>query len=78
MKAIEISAKTDKRGHLKLDYPLELKNGNVRVIILMEENHNAEKDEEKWLKSISSNPAFDFLKEEPEIYSVTDGIPIND
>jgi phenylalanyl-tRNA synthetase alpha chain len=30
------------------------------------------------LKSISSNPAFDFLKEEPEIYSVTDGIPIND
>ena len=77
MKAIEISAKTDKQGLLTINYPLYKKERNVRVIILVDEKN--ETDEEKlWLSSISSNPAFDFLKDQKEDnYSLTDGRSIN-
>lgn len=81
MKAVEISAKTDKQGLLKIDYPLKKKDKRVRVLILFDEKKDAtEDDEEKlWMKSISSNPAFEFLKEkEEDIYSLTDGEPFND
>lgn len=79
MKAIEINTKTDKQGHLKINYPLNKKESNVRIIILVDEK-NDDKDEEKlWLNSISSNPAFDFLKDVTEdIYSLTDGSSIRD
>ena len=79
MKAIEISTRTDKQGYLKIDYPLNKKDRNVRVIILVDEKEY-DKDEEKlWVDSISSNPAFDFLKDEAEdIYSLTDGRSISD
>ncbi len=79
MKAIEISTKTDKQGHLKINYPLNKKERNVRIIILVDET-NDDKDEEKlWLNSITSNPAFDFLKDQTEdIYSLTDGSSISD
>lgn len=79
MKAIEISTKTDKRGHLKINYPLNKKECDVRIIILVDEKED-DKDEEKlWLNSISSNPVFDFLKDETEdIYSLTDGSAISD
>lgn len=78
MKAIEIHSKTDKNGRLKIDYKLNKENCNVRVIILIDEPET--KDDEKiWMESISSNPAFDFLKEPSEdIYSVNDGEPFND
>ena len=73
MKAIEINAKTDIQGHLKLNYPLHKSEQNVRVIILVDE------EEQLWLNAVSSNPAFDFLKEpEENIYSMNDGEPFND
>jgi len=79
MKAIEISTKTDKQGHLKINYPLNKKESNVRVIILVNENNDDTEEEKLWLNSISSNPAFDFLKDETEdIYSLTDGSSISD
>ncbi|AFL85592.1 hypothetical protein Belba_3075 [Belliella baltica DSM 15883] len=71
MKAIEIKSKTNKKGHLKLDLGLKEADKNVKVLILMEEELN---DENDWLKVVSNNPAFDFLKEEEEdIYSIEDG-----
>jgi len=80
MKAVEINAKTDVQGYLKLNYPLHKKEKNVRVIILVDDNCDEDTDEEKlWLNAASSNPAFDFLNEPKEnIYSIKDGEPFND
>ena len=54
MKAIEIHTKTDKAGHLKIDYPVNLKNQDVKVIILIEELKDNPDEEIEWLKSIES------------------------
>jgi hypothetical protein len=79
MKAIEISTKTDKYGHLKINYPLNNRDSNVRIIILVDEMDDDVNEEKLWMKSISSNPAFDFLKDTSEnIYSLTDGEPFDD
>ncbi len=78
MKAIEINSKTDKHGHLRINYPLNKKNSKVRVIILLIEDNESE-EEKLWMQSISNNPSFDFLKEpEEDIYSIDDGEAIND
>lgn len=77
MKAIEINSKTDKEGHLKIDYQLDTTNSNVRVLILLEDNSDAD-EEEVWMDSISKNPAFEFLEDESEdIYSLNDGEPFS-
>jgi hypothetical protein len=79
MKAIEISTKTDKHGHLRINYPLNNRDSNVRIIILVDENSDDVNEEELWMKTISTNPAFDFLKDTSEnIYSLTDGEPLDD
>ena len=79
MRAIEINSKTDKKGRLKIDYDLIQKNTNVRVLILLDEQDDESKEEKIWLSSILNNSAFDFLKDEEEdIYSITDGKPLND
>ena len=79
MKAIEITTKTDKTGHLKINYPMNKRDSNVRIIILVDEKNDEVDEEMLWLNSISSNPAFDFLKDSTEnIYSLTDGEPFND
>ena len=46
MKAIEINTKTDKHGHLKINYPINQHESNVRVIILIDEK-NDDIDEEE-------------------------------
>ena len=79
VRAIEINSKTDKKGRLKIDYDLIQKNTNVRVLILLDEQDDESKEEKIWLSSILNNSAFDFLKDEEEdIYSITDGKPLND
>ncbi len=76
MKAVEVTGKINEKGWLTLDQPLQLHNKRVRVIILMSEEEDIE--DEIWLQSVSSNPAFDFLKDEDEnIYSINDGEPVN-
>jgi hypothetical protein len=71
MKAIEINSKTNSKGHLKLDLDLKEAGKNVKVLILIEEDLN---EEMEWLKMISKDPAFDFLKDsEEDIYSLNDG-----
>jgi hypothetical protein len=79
MKAIEINSKTDKSGHLRIDYKLDKSEKKVRVLILLEEEQSESDDEKIWLDSISGNPAFDFLNDPTEdIYSLNDGEPFND
>lgn len=78
MKAIEVQSKTDEYGNLKIDFPLQFKDKNVRVLILFDENEG-ENTEYDWLKSASASPAFDVLNEpEEDIYSPDDGEPLND
>jgi hypothetical protein len=79
MRAIEINSKTDKEGHLKIDYKLNKSNSHVRVLILLDEDITDLEEEKLWINSISKNPAFNFLMEPSEdIYSLEDGEPIND
>ena len=79
MKAIEITTRTDKQGHLKINYPMNKRESNVRIIILVDEKIDDIDEEKLWLNSISTNPVFDFLKDTNEnIYSLTDGEPFND
>jgi hypothetical protein len=78
MKAIEIKAKTDDTGNLKLDIPLKRKNRQVKILVLFKEDDELLDDENVWLYSNSNNPSLDFLNEpEEDIYSLTDGEPIN-
>ena len=78
MKAIEINSRTDKFGHLKIDYKLNKSDRKVRVLILFEDE-KSEYEEKLWMNSISKNPAFDFLNDPKEdIYSLNDGEPLND
>jgi len=79
MKAIEIYSKTDKAGHLKINYKLNKSDSKVRVLILLDEDFSEKDEEAIWISSISNNPAFDFLKDSLEdIYSLKDGEPFND
>jgi hypothetical protein len=79
MKAIEIRSKTDKTGHLKINYKLDKSESNVRILILLDEDFPEQEEEKLWMNSISKNPAFDFLNDpEEDIYSLKDGEPFND
>lgn len=77
MKAIEINAKTDNSGRLRIDVPLKKINKSVRLIILFSEEESFE-DEKIWMYVNANNPSFDFLKEpEEDIYSLKNGEPLN-
>ncbi len=79
MKAIEINSKTDKAGHLKINYNLKKSERKVRVLILVDDDSFEHEEEEVWMSSISNNPAFDYLNDPAEnIYSIKDGEPFND
>ncbi|MBU2650157.1 MAG: hypothetical protein KKA81_04420 [Bacteroidetes bacterium] len=79
MKAIEFNSTTNKEGYLEIRYRLGEKGKKVRVLILLEDDAGETEEERLWLKSMDENPAFDFLKEpEQDIYSPSDGEPIND
>ena len=73
MRAIEVNTHTNQFGNLEMSYPLDLKNQNVRVIILV----NEENEQKLWMKGIASNPSFEFVNDEPEIYTLNDGKIIN-
>ncbi len=79
MKAIEINSKTDKTGRLKINYKLNKSHSKVRVLILLDDDYSEKDEETNWMRSISNNPAFDFLKDSVEdVYSLKDGEPFND
>jgi hypothetical protein len=79
MKAIEIKSKTDQQGNLKIDYPVHKSNRKVRVLILLDEEDKLDDEESLWMKSVSHNPAFEYLTDKSEdIYTVNDGEPLDD
>lgn len=78
IQAVETSGHVDSNGFLQIETPVPLKEGDVKVIIMYAENEELE-EEQLWTRSVSNNPAFDFLKDPREdIYSVNDGKPLDD
>lgn len=78
MQAVEAYGHIDSNGSLQIKTPLQLKEGDVKVIIMYAEN-NEMTEEQLWLKLVSNNPAFNFLKDkEEDIYSLNDGKPLHD
>lgn len=75
MNVIEVQSKTDEHGNLKIDFPLQVKDKNVRGLILFDEKEEKISDYD-WIKSASASQAFDVLNEpEKDIYSPDDGEP---
>jgi len=78
MRAIEVTGQIDKKGILRLDNPLTMREKKVKVIILMLEE-DEEIEEKQWLKAMTNNSAFEYLHDEQEnIYKITDGKPFHD
>ncbi len=76
MKAVELRARTEKDGSIKIEHTGLSGGMLVRILILSEEEEG--EDEKRYLKTISKNPAFDFLNEpEEDVYSPKDGKPFN-
>jgi hypothetical protein len=79
MSVIEINSKTDSRGLLRFNYNLKKSNRRVKILIMVDDNKKTSDEEALWMQSIATNPAFDFLNDPAEdIYSITDGEPIDD
>jgi hypothetical protein len=77
MTAIETTGNVDAQHQLRLDEPLLVGPGRVRVIVLVPEP--GEMDEKNWAKAAATSAAFDFLKDAAEdIYTVADGKPFHD
>lgn len=76
--AIETTGVVDAQHQLRLDQPLPIpQKSRVRVIVLVAEAEDI--SEKAWTKAVSSNPAFDFLKDQAEdVYTTADGKPFND
>ena len=75
MRAIETIGTFENNGLLRLENVGDLNQKTVKVILLFDDGEDA--DHSLWLKSLSANPAFDFLKDEKEnIYSPNDGKPL--
>ncbi len=78
MKAIETLGVVDQDGRLIIRERIPLPpNADVRVIVLTPEDD--ELSETEWLRSASSNEAFDFLRDPAEdIYRPSHGRPFHD
>jgi hypothetical protein len=77
MQAIELEAEIDYNGFVKIEKPLTfIKNRSVRLIVLITEEADELANDQLWVKSITTNTAFDFLYDQAEnIYSIADGQP---
>ncbi|MBL7684804.1 MAG: hypothetical protein JNK65_02085 [Deltaproteobacteria bacterium] len=76
MKAIELIASINEKGHLVHSQALPFKKESVvKVIILSSDDpDNSVEDEISWIKFASQNEVLDFLKDPQEdIYSLSDG-----
>lgn len=78
MQAIEALGHIDSKGSLQINTPLHLREGDVKLIIMYVENEELT-EEQLWIRSVSNNPAFNFLKDtEEDIYCLDDGKPLHD
>lgn len=75
MQALEIIGTIDKQGYIILPKPLEYRNKVVKIIVLIADDDDTIENEE-WLAALSTNPVYDFLKDDEEdIYTLSDGKP---
>ena len=75
MQALETVGTIDKKGHLILSKPLELRNKVVKIIVLIADDDDTIENEQ-WLAALSKNPIYNFLKDDEEdIYNLSDGKP---
>ena len=75
MQALETVGTIDKKGHLILSKPLELRNKVVKIIVLIADDDDTIENEE-WLAALSKNSIYNFLKDDEEdIYTLSDGKP---
>jgi len=75
VKALEATATIDQHGQIKLDKPLQMRNQQVKVIILVPEEEDLE--DTFWLEGVAASESFDFLAEpEEDIYTIQDGKPL--
>jgi hypothetical protein len=74
MKAVAVKGKIDRDGVLQISDPLAYRDQEVQVIILIPESDDDLPGDSEWLAGLTTNPAFDFLKDEAEdIYTLEDG-----
>lgn len=75
--AIETTGTIEQSGRIVIDETFSVNAPtSVRVIVLFPENEDL--NENEWLQAAAKNEAFDFLNDPDEnIYSVTDGKPLN-
>jgi hypothetical protein len=74
MRALEKKVKANESGVIAINGGELLSNKEVRVIVLLEDEYD-DISEENLLKLASQNSVFDFFKDEPDIYSINDGVP---
>jgi hypothetical protein len=78
-RAIETTGTLDPQGRITLDHPVAgLETGPVRVIIFLPGGEEQEPSEPEWLRAAARNPAFGFLADEEDLYSLEDGRPFHD
>ena len=65
MQALETIGTIDKKGYLILSKPLEYRNKIVKIIVLIADDNDTIENEE-WLAALSTNPVYDFLKDDEE------------
>lgn len=71
--AYETKGMIDDFWFLSVEKPLNLRNQQVRVLVLLPESD----DNIEWVKATASSPSFDFLNDEAEnIYTLHDGTAI--
>lgn len=77
LNAIETTATIGSNRQLLLDKDLPVsKSEKVRIIVLLSDDDFTGQE---WLRTITNNPAFDFLKDPAEdIYTLEDGKPLTD
>jgi len=74
MKAAAVKGKIDNDGVLQISDLLAYRDQEVQVIILIPESDDDLPGDSEWLVGLTTNPAFDFLKDEAEdIYTLEDG-----
>jgi hypothetical protein len=78
LKAVTATGTIDANGQLHLNDPLPVSGpSRVHVILLITEDER-EIEEAAWLRAAATNPTFDFLNEEEEVYTLADGKPFHD
>jgi len=73
MKAIEPIGDIDDRHHLRADVPKELPSGQVRPIVLPEEDHVGA----AWTQGVANEWSADLADPRQDIYTLEDGQPLN-